>query len=638
MKKGGKTGMKIKKAAIAITAILTVTTVISPMAVSIHAQGTSTSQQTSGIGSLSVPAAKIGEVEINADNFPDVEFRKWIKANLDGAEDDKLTAAEIARVTKIDVQNHHDITDLTGIGYFTALTSLDCTGTGITSLDVSNNKALERLICYATKINKLNVSNNAALTFLDCSGTQINSLDVSNNKALETLYCADTQIDKLNVSNNTLLTSLSCLGIGITELDVSKNTALIDLNCSDTGITALNVSNNTSLINLYCYSTQINKLNVSNNTSLETLYCPWTQIDSLDVSKNTSLKYLSCYGTQIDSLDVSKNTTLEILHCSWTQIDSLDVSNNTSLTSLRFNESPLEYLNIGTNANFNLLNSNSSSTTGLNVVVELNVTSDDFDITDKITGIDISKVRNVSGANYDDATGIVSNHTVGRSITYDYGTLIKVTMNLPKADSTISITGSLDKTYDGNAVNDSPTVTKTGSRDAVTYTWEKKNDDGIWETITSAPIDVGTYRVIAILASDDNYNEASSAPVEFTIAPKNVEMDDHIIVPEITDKTDLEHLIIKDGDKELVQGIDYDVTKKEDGSKVSVIITFKGNYIGTITRTYTVNEDKPSGGAIDTESKGKVQTGDVVNTGIWTMLLALSLGVTALLTGKKRKM
>lgn len=151
--------------------------------------------------------------------------------------------------------------------------------------------------------------------------------------------------------------------------------------------------------------------------------------------------------------------------------------------------------------------------------------------------------------------------------------------------------------------------------------------------------------------------------IAFTIEPKNTEADSQITVPDITDGTDLGNLTLKDGDKELVQGTDYDVTKEQDGDKVTVTITFKGNYRGTITKTYTVDTDKPgsdktdtdkpSGDKTDTGNKGDtgnkkntdkkgntggaVQTGDTACTGLWTMLLALSAGLTAVLVGKKRK-
>ncbi len=172
----------------------------------------------------------------------------------------------------------------------------------------------------------------------------------------------------------------------------------------------------------------------------------------------------------------------------------------------------------------------------------LEVTEDTFTITDKITGIDKDKVSIISGASYESSTGVVSNYTAGTPIVYEYdcGTAkgenktLTVTLNLTglKAESSITVTETLDKTYDGSAVNDTPTVSKTGSTGIVTYTWEKKKNATDWESIASAPTDAGTYRVTATVAADDDYKKASSTPVEFTIS----KADSTISVTESLDK------------------------------------------------------------------------------------------------------
>ena len=79
---------------------------------------------------------------------------------------------------------------------------------------------------------------------------------------------------------------------------------------------------------------------------------------------------------------------------------------------------------------------------------------------------------------------------------------------------------------------------------------------------------------------------------------------------------------------------------------MTVTITFKGNYTGTITKTYTVDDKKPSGNTDkdnnNPSDKGdtkndSVQTGDTTATGLWAMLMAAAAGAVALLKGKKRK-
>jgi hypothetical protein len=80
----------------------------------------------------------------------------------------------------------------------------------LTSLDLSNNTALQTLYCYGIGLTSLDISKNTALTYLQCSNNQLMSLDVSKNTALKDLQCLDNQLTTLDVSNNTALTYLRC--------------------------------------------------------------------------------------------------------------------------------------------------------------------------------------------------------------------------------------------------------------------------------------------------------------------------------------------------------------------------------------------------------------------------------------------
>ena len=102
-----------------------------------------------------------GDVAINEETFPDATFRVYVSENFD-TDDVKgtLSAEEIANVTSIDCSKKA-ITDLTGIEFFTALTTLNC----------SKNQ-----------LKALNVTSNTALTYLDCSGNQLTSLNLSRSR------------------------------------------------------------------------------------------------------------------------------------------------------------------------------------------------------------------------------------------------------------------------------------------------------------------------------------------------------------------------------------------------------------------------------------------------------------------------
>lgn len=154
--------------------------------------------------------AGIFAVHINATNFPDANFRAYVSdPSIDLDESGYLTEAEIAAVTEMSAAMK-DISNLKGIEHFTALTSLDCLGNKLTSLDLSKNTALTKLICTGNQLSELDVTKNTALTYLDCDGNKLTALDLSKNTALEQLYCDENQLTTLNVTQNKKLTLLSC--------------------------------------------------------------------------------------------------------------------------------------------------------------------------------------------------------------------------------------------------------------------------------------------------------------------------------------------------------------------------------------------------------------------------------------------
>ncbi|CAK7063841.1 MAG: hypothetical protein EUB_00661 [Eubacterium sp.] len=851
-------------AAVAMAAVFSVFTALSPVTVRAGESAPAPAQtaiQTNGAEpgeKEPAPATKAGDVAINEENFPDPAFHEYVK-RYDENKDGSLSAAEIAKVTFIeDVGGKSEIKDLKGIEFFTALTSLKCYKTGITSLDVSRNTALTYLDCDGTKITALNVGENTALTYLYCNNTGITSLDIRKNKALKVLWCYNTGIKSLDVSENTALKVLRCYETQIENLDVSENTALENLNCNNTGITSLDVSENTALKKLYCSDTGITSLDVSKNTALEELYCSDTGITGLDVSKNTALKELYCTGCPLAWLDVSNThlstfdkpdpssivLTLGAGEDSFSieeKLPGLDINRLSELSGAIFSggrftnyssDTPIKYTydcgngeklkveitlkglkaassisiteNLGKTYDGQPVSSTPAVTkTGSTGAVSYKwekqkedasreeiagapadagtyrvtaavaaddnhqgatsdaeeftiskaiMTNTDIEIPIELKGNDgkeLSTVTLPAGWTWADGTqelthsnsGYEARLTVDDS-NYDYTSVSRYNSSghyvartlqvaVPMSESQITITENLSKTYDGQPVNDTPAVTKTGSTGQVSYKWEKQKDDLSWEETTAAPESAGTYRVTATVAADDNHQSATSDAEEFTISkaanawtgaldisdwtygappntaaagfrfgqprylysdradgifteavptnagtwyvkavvddtddyegaeseavsfviePKSAAADSQITVPEIGADTDLKHLTLKDGDQVLVQGKDYDVTTMQDGDTVTVTITFKGNYTGAMTTTYTLSDKKPEDNAgagsdknKDTTSdknsagNGAVKTGYRADTDLWGFILVISGGLLAILAAKKRK-
>ena len=190
---------------------------------------------------ISDTASSSVDVEINAANFPDDNFRSYVSTNFDTDGDGVLSASEIADVLDIYV-NDMSISSLTGIEHFTALEYLQCYGNQLTALDISKNTALTELRCQNNQLTALDLSKNTALTALQCYNNQLTALDVSSNTALTSLRCQYNQLTALDVSNNTALSILYCNNNQLKVLDVSSNTALSTLDCTSQTVSPLTIT------------------------------------------------------------------------------------------------------------------------------------------------------------------------------------------------------------------------------------------------------------------------------------------------------------------------------------------------------------------------------------------------------------
>ena len=163
--------------------------------------------------------------------------------------------------------------DLTGLEYFTSLTSLNINFfNNLTHLDLSKNAALTSLDCNGNQLISIDVSKNIYLTSLNCGGNQLTSLDVSKNKALYNLKCSTNQLTNLDLSKNYSLQSLDCSFNHLTSIDVSKNKVLVDLDCRNNNLSSLDLSEIYNINALNCIRNQLTSLNVKNGNNTKLLF------------------------------------------------------------------------------------------------------------------------------------------------------------------------------------------------------------------------------------------------------------------------------------------------------------------------------------------------------------------------------
>ena len=182
---------------------------------------TETDDPNAGIVPPVTPPSGGGDsIAINASNFPDPDFRTYVKAEFDKDNNNSLSDTERKTATVINVKDKL-IETLEGIEFFPNLKELDCSINQLSRLDVSQNTALEKLDCSTNQLASLNLSKNAKLKYLYCSQNELTSLDVSKNTGLDLLNC-----------NRNRLTSLDVSQTAVTTLNASDNK--IDINVEET--------------------------------------------------------------------------------------------------------------------------------------------------------------------------------------------------------------------------------------------------------------------------------------------------------------------------------------------------------------------------------------------------------------------
>ena len=145
-------------------------------------------------------------------NIPDPIFKAYLVGNtaINTNGDTEIQVSEASAFNGAIYCNGMNISNLSGIQAFSALTDLRCDDNQLTKLDVSANTALISLNCYNNQLTKLNVSANKALTTLYCNSNQLKRLDISANTSLNKLGCSSNKLSSLDISANTDLTDLWC--------------------------------------------------------------------------------------------------------------------------------------------------------------------------------------------------------------------------------------------------------------------------------------------------------------------------------------------------------------------------------------------------------------------------------------------
>ncbi len=178
-----------------------------------------------------------------------------------------------------------------------------------------------------TNITSIRAGFNAVLT----------SIDLSQNKAITNLEIENCSLSSLDVTENTKLKVITAYGNDITAIDLSQNTRLLDVWLSGNQLTSLDLSQNDAVRTVRIWDNNISSFTPSSSAGYSELSYgenPFTA--SFDFTPYASTLFtLNVSNSDMTSLDVSSMTQLRSLFADNNNLTTLNANNGTILFNLR---------------------------------------------------------------------------------------------------------------------------------------------------------------------------------------------------------------------------------------------------------------------------------------------------------------
>lgn len=527
-------------------------------------------------GNMMVQAEETEEGIVIEDTFTDEAFKSYVQKEADLDENGKLSEAELGVISTMDV-SQLGIKEMTGIEYFTSLTELRCNDNSISSLNLQNNRKLTKLYCNNNKMGSLNVSNNTELTILECSDNLLGVLSIENCGLLKELYCRNNLLENLNISYASKLQILDCgNNTRMTVLNTGSNAVLKEVYCDGTAIATLYFKNNPSLEKVICEGTGLTALDLTANTNLTLLDCSDNALTELDLSNVERLKEVDCSNNQIQELNVKRSSALTSLDCRNNKIQNLDVTANSRLTSLLCSNNELLCLDISSVKGLTTFFCENNERTIESPVLELG----------QLEGFEEEKVSELANATIED--GMLRFVNTSLPITYKYqisegNTVVftVLTTGTFKSMATVNVENLAEQTYCGSEIK--PEI-------KAVYGSEELKEGKDYTVSYSNNIEAGTATVT--LKGKGEFD--GSVTETFRINPEDIANTDMVEIRNqvYTGQAVTPQLDISFGGIALVYGKDYTTNYSNNYNigVASVEITGKGNFKGTITKNFTIEE------------------------------------------------
>lgn len=272
---------------------------------------------------INAKAAKTG-VAINATNFPDKNFRTFIKAKYDKNKDGRLSQKEINTVKTIQIDGNkikdlklsraaQDIKSLKGLRKFTNLQKLVVVNAKIKTLQLDN-----------PKLSSVDITCKNMTEFRLSGGANLKSVTLSEYKAT----------DKLNLhkyKNLERLTIYPSKTIRYKNMGIEKCKKLKVLNLRNKfSAEKINLAGFTQLEDAYIGG-NVKKVSAKNIRTLKSLEVESSSLNEISVAGCRNLEWLNCVSDKLKTLNVKNLNKLSKVFCS-KKTTVTGVSSNTKVT------------------------------------------------------------------------------------------------------------------------------------------------------------------------------------------------------------------------------------------------------------------------------------------------------------------
>ncbi len=273
---------------------------------------------------------------------------------LDNNNNGEIEVSEAVLVFELNISTSpintvNDVTDVSGIDFFSNLRKLNCVGNQLTTLNLNQLTNLEDINCSNNQITNLQVTNLIQLKSIKASFNNLTSLNLNGLINLETLLVHNNNLTSLELNNVPNLTTLKISENQFLELDLSVTPNIKYVICHDNFINNLVVENLPELIELFAGNNQISSINLNGLSNLRFLSLYGNQLAEIDINNLSSLSLFEIGLNPITSLNVDGLNSLGYVNCSSTLIKQFDGSQSGILQLFCQNNPLLTTINVKNN-------------------------------------------------------------------------------------------------------------------------------------------------------------------------------------------------------------------------------------------------------------------------------------------------